>query len=280
MNDNKIKHCYDCKSSELIEDSRQGMIVCTDCGSVQKDHLINEGDEGTNYDNGIGVRKNNTRHGYTDEFNPYDSLGTYIPKGTFVTITKEDGTVYRADLSKLNMMVSQNSKEKSYNMTVRIFEKLGYNQSIHKSVIDSSKRIWAEITKSSDIIYRGSNRKGILASCILYASYSTERPLNRDTLCEIMNIRKKDLSNGEPLFKTIVKNTKYKNILKYSTKDRSQKTFVKLLSDLDLDYSNVNTCIQIYNSVNIASLKENSSILIEDAEDIQLVIEDKKSIEK
>ena len=252
--------CIDCGGNEIIEDEKNGSIVCITCGSVQDDHIINECDEGKNYENSMGVRKNQSRHGHYNEFNPYDSLGTYIPKDTYILITRSDGTTYRADLSKLNMMVSQNGKERSYNNTVKIFDNLEFNQDIHKSVIDNSKRIWAEISKSNDIIYRGSNRNGILACCILYSSYSTERPLDRTTLCKIMNIDKRDLSHGEPLFKNLIKDTVFKDILNYSLKDRSLNKFSKYVSDLNLDYSIVNECTNLYNTINIKSLKEKSII--------------------
>ena len=254
------KRCFECKSTEIIHDSRSGSLICTECGIIQEDHIMDEGDEGTNYENDSGARKDLSRHGYTDAFNPYDSLGTFIPRGTFITIRKEDGTTYRADLSKLNLMVSQNSKEKSYNTTVKAFESLGFNRSVHKSVIDNAKRVWAEITKSNEKIYRGSNRKGILASCILYSSYKTDNPLDRESLCEIMDITKKDLYHGEPIFRNLVIKTIYKDLLDYSFHSRSQKTFTKLISELDQEYSMVKRCLEIYEAANLSSLKEKSII--------------------
>jgi transcription initiation factor TFIIIB Brf1 subunit/transcription initiation factor TFIIB len=257
--------CSECRGRELVHDTRHGSLVCIDCGSVQEDHFIDETDEGTNYEAESGARKDLSRHGYTDKFNPYDSLGTYIPRGTFYTITKEDGTTYRTDLSKLNLIVSQNSKEKSYNTTVKIFETLGFDRSVHKSVIDNAKRVWAEITKSNEKIFRGSNRKGILASCILYSSYNTENPLDRDSLCRIMeksyeSFTKKDLYHGEPIFRNLVKKTKYKDLLDYSFHSRSKKTFNRLISALGFEYGLNKQCLHIYNIANVTSLKEKSII--------------------
>lgn len=252
--------CFECESSEIVHDTRGAQFICTDCGTVLEDHIPDEGDEGTNYENDSGVRKDLTRHGYTDGFNPHDTLGTYIPKGTFITITKADGTTYRKDLSKLNMMVSQTSKEKSYNNMVKVFNKLLMNRSIHKSVVDKAKHIWGDITIINSTIYRGSNLKGILASCILYSSYGTENPLDRDGVCRLMDYSKKDLSNGEPIFRTLVKKTKYKHLLNYSTNDRSEKMFTKIISELGLEYSTVGKCINMYQSVKLKSLKEKSII--------------------
>lgn len=252
--------CFECESSEIVHDTRGGQFICTDCGTVLEDHIPDEGDEGTNYENDSGVRKDLTRHGYTDGFNPHDTLGTYIPKGTFITITKADGTTYRKDLSKLNMMVSQTSKEKSYNNMVKVFNKLLMDRSIHKSVVDMAKHIWGDITIINSTIYRGSNLKGILASCILYSSYTTENPLDRDGVCKLMGYSKKDLSNGEPIFRTLVKKTKYKHLLNYSTNNRSEKMFTKIISELGLEYSVVGKCIDMYQSVKLKSLKEKSII--------------------
>jgi len=227
---------------------------------VLEDHIPDEGDEGTNYENDSGIRKDLTRHGYTDGFNPYDTLGTFIPRGTFITITKEDGTTYRKDLSKLNMMVSQTSKEKSYNNMVKIFDKLLSNRSIHRSIVGKAKHIWGDITIINTTIYRGSNLKGILASCILYSSYGTENPLDRDGVCKLMGYTKKDISNGEPIFRTLVKRTKYKTVLNYSTNDRTEKMFTKIISELGLEYSVVKKCVNMYQSIKLKSLKEKSII--------------------
>jgi len=257
---NTNSRCIECESTEIVHDTKGGQYICTDCGMVLEDHIPDEGDEGTNYENDSGIRKDLTRHGYTDGFNPHDTLGTYIPRGTFITITKPDGTTYRKDLSKLNMMVSQTSKEKSYNNMVKIFDKLLLNRSIHKSVVSKAKHIWGDITIINSTIYRGSNLKGILASCILYSSYGTENPLDRDGVCKLMGYTKKDISNGEPIFRTLVKKTKYKHLLNYSTNNRSEKMFTKIISELGLEYSVVGKCIELYQSVKLKSLKEKSII--------------------
>lgn len=253
--------CLECEiETEIIHDSKNGQMICLECGTVLEEHVPDERDEGTRYENDSGICKDLTRHGYTDGFNPHDTLGTFVPRGTFVTITKADGTTYRKDLSKLNMIVSQTSKEKSYNNMVKVFDKLMYDRAVHSSVVESAKHIWGDITVANDIIYRGRNLRGILASCVLYSSYKTENPMERDTVCEIMECSKKDLSNGEPIFRTLVQKSKSKHILDYSYTERTAKMFTKIIFDLGLDYSYVGKCVKMYQTTRLKTLKEKSII--------------------
>lgn len=246
--------CFHCKSEELFEDL--GHVTCANCGRIQK-YVLAEMDE-ISYSH-EGITENNSRVGHViGKDNPFESLSTYIPKGTFVTVTKSDGTSYKKDLSKINMMFSQTSKEKSYSLTTQRFDIL--SDKIPKNVIQYAKSIWSAIAESNQKIYRGSNRNGILGCCILFACYHEGTPMTRKDLCEIMDLTTKDITNGEPIFRNLVRDTEFKDILNYTSKSSSSVSFSRMLDELNIPFKNIQECESMYRRLKTSSMKDKSII--------------------
>lgn len=246
--------CFHCHSDELFEEL--GHITCASCGRVQR-YVLAEMDE-ISYSH-EGVTENNSRVGHViGKDNPFETLSTYIPKGTFVTVTKQDGTSYKKDLSKINMMLSQTSKEKSYSLTIQRFDTI--SDKLPKNVIQYAKSIWSAIADSNQKIYRGSNRNGILGCCILFACYHEGTPMTRKDLCDIMELTPKDITNGEPIFRNLVRDTEFKDILNYTSKSSSSVSFSRMLEELDIPFKYINDCEEMYKKLKSTSMKDKSII--------------------
>ena len=144
------------------------------------------------------------------------------------------------------MINSSNNKEKAFYEVIKILEELIYKSSFDKSTIDTAKGYWNVIYKEGKI-FRGGNRKGILACCVLYACYQSKCSKTRDYIAQEMMISKDDIIKGEPIFQDIIsKNEKYKHILKKGI--QINETFSPIISKLNLPYKfYVNKCNEIYN---------------------------------
>ena len=100
--------------TDFITDNKAGDIICTLCGTVQKERITTEGPDWNNYSVEGGGMKNNSRCGWTDIHNPYDTISTIIPPGFKTVVTLKDGTTRTYDLAQWHQRVIYNSKDKSF----------------------------------------------------------------------------------------------------------------------------------------------------------------------
>lgn len=238
-----------CKScgitGEFCNDEQQGEIVCRACGIIQEDRLIHEGEDWSNYESNRESGKDNSRVGWTDSSNPYSTLGSYIAKGSksWGSITTKEGKTIKFNLIKIQQIASSNHKEKAFYEIINTFDELVHSGYVNQLTVDTAKRYWNEIVKNKRI-FRGGNRKGILACCVMYATYSNFCSKSREQIAEYMMISKDEIVKGEPVFKDIIANSKYKDILSkgITVKD----IFSPLIDKLTLPYKYVGKCNEIY----------------------------------
>lgn len=207
---NNDKKCLNCKTAEyLITDTRHASLVCTKCGTVCESRMIYDGQDWNNYEEGV----NNSRVGAVDEINPYATCGTYIKPGTFITVIRNGKTV-KVDLAKLHTRISYTSKQKSYDSVANIFKDLE-NEGMSNIISVTAQRYWAAIMDNGT--HRGAVRKGIIASCILYACYENGMTMSRQDVANKLRIKKEYITKGENIFRDMVKGTKIEHILKLSS---------------------------------------------------------------
>jgi transcription initiation factor TFIIIB Brf1 subunit/transcription initiation factor TFIIB len=243
--DGRTVPCVECGCIKFINDIQQGDVICSSCGIIQFERCIDDGADWSNYENTREAGKDNSRIGWVDSTNPYSTLGSIIPKGFYEKGKNKDGKEIYYDLSKKNMIISSNNKEKAFYEVIKTFEKMTYDGSFNISTINLAKVYWNEIVKN-EMIVRGGNRKGILACCILYASYQSGCSRTREQVAEKMNINYNDIIKGEPIFQDILcKNPKYRDL--FDNGPNIVDMISPIISKLGLTYKHyVKECIKIY----------------------------------
>jgi len=241
---NKIpKSCKQCgKSDRFIEDSTHAEIICTNCGTVSAERMIMDIPDWNNHESDREYGKDNSRVSWTDPTNPYATLGSTIPN-FYIKIKNEKGEWITKNLKKINDIVSSNNKERAFYEVIKIFNNLVHNNLFNQRTVDIAKIYWDEIVKSGRI-FRGGNRKGILACCLMYASIRTNTSKSRDYVANAMLISKDDIVKGEPIFTDIISKSTHKNILDFNSKIKDM--FIPIIEKLELHYKYNNTCYCVY----------------------------------
>lgn len=237
-----IKHCKSCGSDKIVENYRDGDIVCTMCGIVQESRIVSLEEDWSNYESTRENGKDNSRVGYTDHSNPYATLGTIIPKNTFVDVYV-NGKLVKYDLSKIQSMMCMTNKERAFYEVSKIFENLTYNGFVSPKVVGFAKKLWYVIAEEKQI-FRGGNRKGILACCILYSTFENKCSKTRKQIAEEMTISMDDITKGEPIFQDIIGKSKYKYILESNT--NAEDMFWPIINELELPFSFVKECTDVH----------------------------------
>ncbi len=244
FNKNYCNNCED--NGNIVEDFQQGNKVCTNCGIVQESRIIHDGPDWSNYQDTIEAGKDNSRVSWTDPSNFYSTLGSTIKKNTFITCRDENGKLVKRDLSRIHQIVSSDNKERAFYEVIKIFDKITYDGSLAKRTVDKAKIYWNEFVKHGRI-FRGGNRKGILACCILYASYATNCSKTRNQVAEFMLITKEDIIKGEPIFHDIIGKSNFRNILKHNNKSLTER-FMPAIEKLGLPFHYNKKCNDLYHT--------------------------------
>ena len=154
-----------------------------------------------NYSDDQGVFKDNSRVGWTDPNNPFDEAGSNA-----IIITLKSGK------NKIIHKTNFNSKQRAFwNVSKMLMDK-AEQYGITDSVINNTKRVWGELMKSKKT-NRGGVRKGIISCCLLSAFKVCNAPRSREEVAKIMDIPVSDITKGEPIFRDLIRETKYKHLL-------------------------------------------------------------------
>ena len=158
------KQCSSCGSANILEDHSDGNIVCTDCGQVLENILLDNKPEWKNYDDND---KNNGRCGM-----PINSL---LPQSSLGQNTVSYGN------SRLKVLQHWNSmpyKERSLSYVFKIIQDKCSKHNILKCIEDDAKIMYKMVSeckhntgknKDKFVITRGVNRVSIIAACVFYA---------------------------------------------------------------------------------------------------------------
>ena len=161
---NKKRECENCNADESNHfcDSAAGHTVCTKCGWVISEHIIDDGAEWNNYSDDFGQIDNGERCGPAlDITNPYDNLGTWTPSIKVVCYTN-DGTKIIKNLQKTAIRTTYTSKQRAFNEGKYAFETVVTNLNLAHFVLQQAKIFWGVILQT-DILTRGANRRGLKA---------------------------------------------------------------------------------------------------------------------
>ena len=110
-------------------------------------------------------------------------------------------------------------------------------------------------------MFRGGNRKGILACCILYACYDMKCSKTREEIAKQMMISKNNIIKGEPIFNNIIRHNSSLDISNKSV--NVSELFSTIINKLGLPFKfYVSKCIEIYKlcEEDLSEISSNASI--------------------
>lgn len=143
-----------CDQSLIITDNLTGDVVCTGCGLVQDERVAQYQPTFDAYDREVTMETSK------DEFFENKQLSTII--STRFTRHNKSGF-----MRKLHMQTSINQKQAYRNKEFEVIDRLCTNLSTTENVSNDAKHFFLALCKKK--IYRGVNRKAMMACCILRA---------------------------------------------------------------------------------------------------------------
>ena len=200
------EYCKNCKTSDYVaNDSAQGTMVCTYCGTVLS-NLFDSNPEWRNYE---GDDKNtvNRCSGPTNFFFPQSSLGTSIAGSSW---------------NKLKMLQGWNSmpyKERSLFIVCKYIHEKCEKGKILKCIEDEAKILYKNISeckhnsgknKGKPVITRGLNRTSLIAACLFFACKRKGDSSSHKEIADLFQIDYKDITKG---CKTFIRLIKIKKVL-------------------------------------------------------------------
>ena len=229
----KSEYC-DGYGTDIITDTRRGCVVCTVCGEIQILRMAVEKDW-NNYSNDQGVFKDKSRVGWTDPNNPFDTGGSNA-----IVITLKSGK------NKIIHKTNFNSKQRAFWNVSKMLMDLAQRKGINDNVINNTRRIWGEVMKSKKT-NRGGVRKGIIACCLRKSFEVCHNSRTREEIANLMDIPLNDITKGEPIFRDLLLETKYKHLL--DNKKETENVFFRYLSLLELPLLFSKRCYEIQNKL-------------------------------
>lgn len=189
--------CKSCKSSKLVEDFSHGIVVCMDCGLVNKDTIIDESAEWNFGGEDSQFSKDPSRCG-----GPTNALLEKSSLSTMINISRSRGNNYT--MAKIHQQQSMNYVERSLYHVFEEIQKMGSeNGSLPQSILDQAKSYYKKISEKR--LSRGSIRKGLIACCIFYACKAHNVPRSVKEISKICKIDVAILNKTTKIFSEIMK---------------------------------------------------------------------------
>ena len=189
--------CKNCKSTSIVDDFSNGTMVCTDCGLVKEDILIDETAEWNFGGEEAAYSKDPSRCG-----GPTNALLEKSSLSTMINTTRAKGNNYT--MAKIHQQQSMNYVERSlYHVFEEIQKMAGDKGNLSQAIIEQAKAYYKKISEKR--LSRGSVRRGLIACCILYACKAHNVPRSVKEIGEMCNISVAILNKTTKIFTTLLK---------------------------------------------------------------------------
>ncbi len=188
-NNNEImSNCNYCNSLELIQ-SNDGLLTCKDCGSII-DHVIDQSAEWRYYGCDDSKSSDPTRCGMpTNDLLPQSSLGSFI--------SGSNRGFESYDMKKIRRYHTWNAmpyKERSLYTVFDTLQIRAINNGIPSCIVEDAKIMYKVLSEAR--ISRGSNRKGLIASCIYFACKKEQATRSAKEIADIFKLNITDMTKG------------------------------------------------------------------------------------
>ena len=183
--------CESCNDYSLISDKLNGIIVCTKCGIITTNQLIDDSAEWAfGADEAASGGKDPARCGMpTSVFFPKSSCSTIITGGKNNHLMK-----------KLHMQMSMDYVERS---RYHLFNKIGRMCDVLSPIVlETTKHIYLDLEKLK--LSRGNVRKGLIACCIFYACKQHNMSRSIKEIASICDIEPAVVNNSNKVFQSVM----------------------------------------------------------------------------
>lgn len=189
--------CSNCKSSSIVNDFSNGTIVCTNCGLVNEEILIDETAEWNFGGEEAAHSKDPSRCG-----GPTNALLEKSSLSTMINTSRAKGNNYT--MAKIHQQQSMNYVERSlYHVFEEIQKMAGDKGHLSQAIIEQAKAYYKKISEKR--LSRGAVRKGLIACCILYACKAHNVPRSVKEIGEMCNISVSILNKTTKIFTNLMK---------------------------------------------------------------------------
>ena len=188
-----LEVCLNCNCSDIINNN--GQIICKNCGDINYE-IIDSNPEWRYYGNEDSKYSDPTRVGLpTNDLLPQSSLGS--------TIGFRYGESYEMKkIRNYHLWNAMPYKERSLYNVFDGIQVRAINHGIPLCIIEEAKNLYKQI---SDVrIHRGSNRNGIIASCIYKACRLQGSPRSAKEIAEIFKLNISHMTKGCKKFDEII----------------------------------------------------------------------------
>ena len=246
-NDKKkeIKHnifwCEACQNDDTIEDTSHGILVCKNCGQVISNLLDTNPDW---HQFGDGDKKDTGRNSLT--------VNKLLPQSSIAT------TISGNCSSRIKILHSWSAmpyKERSLNEVFKIIQSKCTEGKILKCIEDDAKIMYKNISdckhligknKDKNIIIRGTNRKGLIAACLLYACRKKDKTRSPKEIAELFGLKYTEITKG---CKTFFKLAKLKHMEVKLSFTKPEHFITRFCDELKIKKEYAEQAIQISNNV-------------------------------
>ena len=226
--------CSNCNESTIINNN--GQIICKHCGDINYE-IIDSNPEWRYYGNDDSKYSDPTRVGLpTNALLPESSLGS--------TIGFRYGESYEMKkIRNYHLWNAMPYKERSlYNVFDSIHVR-AINNGIPVCIIEEAKNLYKQI---SDVrIHRGSNRNGIIASCIYKACRLQGSPRSAKEIADIFKLNISHMTKGCKKFDEIIHMNVCKNSNMTNNPTKSSDFVQRFCSKLNIGNNICQICIYV-----------------------------------
>ncbi|KAJ3219258.1 transcription initiation factor IIB [Dinochytrium kinnereticum] len=180
--------CRDCRNPvpNIVENFKDGDLVCGDCGLVLGDRIIDTRSEWRTFSNDEGG----------DDPSRVGAAGDALLGGMnyleATTISYKDGGSGAAkELSRVHGKVTNVKGEKSLLSNFRSIQTMCERMGLGKVVVDSAKQLFKRVEDSK--ILRGKTHDAIMAACIYIACRHHAVTRTFKEICNVTNVSKKEI---------------------------------------------------------------------------------------
>jgi len=186
--------CNNCKKYGLLEDKSNGIIVCTHCGVINCDQVIDEGAEWN-----FGAEEAAT--GGKDPSRCGMPVDPFFQKSSCTTMI--GGAFNRNFLMKrLQAQISMDYRERSrYHMFVKIAKMC---ENLSPTILQTVKHYYVKMAEEK--LSRGNVRLGLIACCIFFACKKNKTPRSIKEICKMCDIETSVFNSAHKIFPDIMKN--------------------------------------------------------------------------
>lgn len=240
------QYCH--QKGSLVEDQHTGVVVCSQCGLINKE-ILDHGPEWRQYTNDDSRGEGMNRCGCPSSFFfPKSSQGTIMVGSTNSRLKRKQ---------KWNSMVY---KERSLNTVFEYIGKVCSRMGIPKIIEDTAKILYKKISDckhqsgpnmGKPIIIRGVNRVSIIIACISRACDMNKVPRSLKEFSTHCKLEEKKITRGIKQFDRIMKNADDTQILLDQLDPNTAEDYIRSHCSnpkLKISKSNMEVAVRIANN--------------------------------